>query len=265
MDIRSDFHTHTNLSSCAPPETTLQALLDGLCSGPDGLRVIGISNHLWDSDIPGASSWYAPQNVPHVLEIKEQLKIADSHGARVLIGAEVEFSSDMRVAVTNDHAKLFDYLLITANHVHMKDFIIPSSLTDPDGVREYIVKRFCAAAETDLPVKCGICHPFYPMSFKDTEMQILSGISDEVYGKCFEIAKRHGKSIEIHSSAMGAHLPLDKNGFCPEYVRMYGIAKETGCTFHIGSDVHRPAPGRGVKLRSLLGYLGIGEDRLTDF
>ena len=128
MDIRSDFHTHTNLSSCAPAETTVQSMLDVMCGRPDGLRAIGISNHLWDSDVPGASDWYKPQNVPHVLQIREQLKNADTHGAVVRVGAEVEFTAECKVAVTYEHAKLFDYLLITANHTHMKGLIIPAAM-----------------------------------------------------------------------------------------------------------------------------------------
>lgn len=265
MDIRSDFHTHTNLSSCAPADTTVQALLDGLCAGPDGLRVLGISNHLWDRDVPGASAWYKPQDVAHVLSVREQLKCADTHGARVIVGAEVEFSSDLRIAITEEHAALFDYLLITANHVHMKDFIIPASVTDPYEVADIIVTRFKAAAKVRLPVRCGIAHPFYPMSFGRDEMTILGSISDQTYGECFELAAENGKSIEIHSSAFGAHLPLNEAGFCDEYVRMLRIARECGCTFHIGSDVHRPAPERGIRLRGLVKYLGLTEYDLTDF
>ena len=190
MDIRSDFHTHTNLSACAADEVTAQALIDGLCTGEDGLRVLGISNHLWDSDIEGASEWYKPQNVEHVISIRKELENVDTHGARILVGAEVEYSGDCRVAITREHAALFDYLLITANHIHMKDFIIPSSMTAPEEVREFIVSRFLSVCEVDLPVKCGICHPFFPMSFPKADNEILAGITDEVYGKCFEKADR---------------------------------------------------------------------------
>ncbi len=266
MDIRSDFHTHTNLSACAADEVTAQALIDGLCTGEDGLRVLGISNHLWDSDIEGASEWYKPQNVEHVISIRKELENVDTHGARILVGAEVEFSADCRVAITREHAALFDYLLITANHVHMKDFIIPASMTAPDEVREFIISRFLSACEVDLPVKCGICHPFFPMSFPKTDNEILSGITDEVYGKCFEKAKKYKKSIEIHTSVFGPHLPHHNDlGAGDEYVRMIGIAKETGCTFHIGSDVHKPFALPGIKLREFTKYMGITEDMMTDF
>lgn len=265
MDKRSDFHTHTNISPCGARHNTLQTLLDTLCTGEDGLRVLGVSNHLWDSDVPGASPWYVPQNVPHVLAIREELKVADTHGARVLIGAEVEFSGDCRVAITEEHAKLFDYLLITANHLHMKDFIIPTSVRDPDEVRDVLISRFKAAAAVDLPVKCGICHPFVPLSFKDDEFEIISGISDEVYGDCFEIAKKHGKSIEIHSAALNPHLPLNEYGFCMEYARMLRIAREAGCTFHIGSDIHEPVTLPGIRLREFFDFLGFSESDLTEF
>ncbi len=266
MDIRSDFHTHTNLSSCAADEVTAQALIDGLCGGSDGLRVLGISNHLWDSDVEGGSEWYAPQDVKHVLSLRKELESVDTHGARVLVGAEVEFSSDCRVAVTAEHAALFDYLLITANHVHMKNFIIPASMTDPDEVRDFIVKRFLAACDAELPVKCGICHPFFPMSFPSSENEILSGISDEQYGECFEKAKAKSRSIELHSSVFGPHLPHNNRiGAGDEYVRMIGIAKETGCTFHIGSDVHKPFALPGIKLREFAEFMGITEYQMTDF
>ena len=265
MDIRSDFHTHTNISACGAPDNTLQVLIDGLCTGDDGLRVLGVSNHLWDSDVPGASPWYAPQNVPHVLTVRQELEQAETHGTRILIGAEVEFSADCRVAITEEHAKLFDYLLITSNHLHMKDFIIPASVKDPDEVRSVLITRFKAAAKVDLPVKCGLCHPFVPFSFKDDEYEIISGISDEVYGECFELAAKNGKSIEIHSAALNPHLPLNEYGFCEEYARMLRIAGESGCTFHIGSDVHKPAPLPGIRLREFFNYLGFTEKYLTEF
>ena len=90
-------------------------------------------------------------------------------------------------------------------------------------------------------------------------------ITDEQYAECFELAKKHDKSIEIHSSALNPHLPLNEKGFCPEYIRMLGVAKEVGCTFHLGSDVHRPVLEPNLRLREFAEYLGIGEDRLTDF
>ena len=46
---------------------------------------------------------------------------------------------------------------------------------------------------------------------------------------------------------------------------MLGTAKEVGCTFHLGSDVHRPVLEPNLRLREFTEYLGIGEDRLTDF
>ena len=197
--------------------------------------------------------------------ICSQLEGADTHGARVLIGAEVEFSADLRIALTEEHAKLFDYVLITANHVHMKDFIIPSSMTDPYEISDYIVMRFKAAAKVPMPVKCGIVHPFSPLSFKDDEIKILSHITDGTYGECFELAAEYGKSIELHPTAFSLHLPLNDHGFCDEYIRMLGIAHECGCTFHIGSDVHSPKPESGLKLRELAKYLGFTEYDLTDF
>lgn len=264
MDIRSDFHVHTKLSRCAPRDTTLQSQIDGLCQGGDGLRVLGISNHLWDSAIDGASPWYEGQNVPHVLSLREELEGCNTRGARVLVGAEVEMRRDGEVALTPENARLFDYILITVSHFHMKGLIVSPELSDPSEIRRLLIDRFCKAAVWPSPVKTGICHPFYPMSFWDAEHEILSGIKDEEYGKCFELAARHGISVEIHASVLRPVCP-DENGFASDYMRMLRIARECGCSFHIGSDVHAPNPEKGLLLRKAARAAGIEEKYLTEF
>ena len=69
--ITSDIHIHTNLSLCAQEDATLERYIEKAKEA--NLKVIGISNHLWDGAVPGASNWYAPQNVEHVLQLKKLL------------------------------------------------------------------------------------------------------------------------------------------------------------------------------------------------
>lgn len=264
MNYRSDFHVHTNLSRCAPGDTTLQSQIDGLCDFPDGLDTLGISNHLWDSSIPGASNWYKGQDVPHVLLLREEMKSVNTRKKRILLGAEVEMASDCDVCITRENARLFDYLLITVSHFHMKGLVISPEITDADTVRELLIKRFIAACKWDSPVKCGICHPFYPMSFYHIENEILSKITDAEYEKCFNEAKKGNKSIEIHASILRPVDP-DENGIARQYARMLRIARECGCSFHIGSDVHKPNRETGILLRRAAEKCGIDEERLTEF
>lgn len=55
MKVTRDMHTHTNLSACADRTTTL-ALLAEAAAGL-GIDTLGVANHLWDKNVPGASGW----------------------------------------------------------------------------------------------------------------------------------------------------------------------------------------------------------------
>jgi histidinol phosphatase-like PHP family hydrolase len=90
MRISHDVHVHTNLSSCShDPEQTPANILQK--AADLGLRTVGFADHLWVSDLPGASNWYRPQDEKHVLQIRSQLP-AGQHSVRVLIGCESEFT-----------------------------------------------------------------------------------------------------------------------------------------------------------------------------
>ena len=91
LHIQQDIHIHTTLSSCAQEDVTVETYLGR--AKEDGLTLLGFSNHLWDQDVPGASNWYRPQNVEHVLALKETLPaLAQQSGIRLLFGCETEFT-----------------------------------------------------------------------------------------------------------------------------------------------------------------------------
>ena len=95
-----DLHCHTSLSACAKQESTLKAMLKQLKES--GVTTAGIANHLWDAAVPGASGWYAPQDVRHVLSIKEQyaaLSESEREGVKLYFGCETEYVGQGRVAL----------------------------------------------------------------------------------------------------------------------------------------------------------------------
>ena len=57
MHVTHDLHTHNLFSSCSydPQATTRNCVRKAMELGH---RVFGISNHLWDESVPGASQWY---------------------------------------------------------------------------------------------------------------------------------------------------------------------------------------------------------------
>ena len=60
-----DLHIHTNLSACSTdPMQTVESIVD--YAAKHGIATVGITNHVWDREIPGASEWYAPQDFDHI-------------------------------------------------------------------------------------------------------------------------------------------------------------------------------------------------------
>ena len=89
MKILHDIHTHSSLSSCcSDPKATTEAYLQKEMEL--GMKLFGLSNHLWDERVPGASSWYRYQPIRAAKEAKTALRLADPN-LKVLFGAEAEY------------------------------------------------------------------------------------------------------------------------------------------------------------------------------
>ena len=61
----NDLHLHSALSACCHDENlTPQTMLD--YAEAHNYSALCLTDHLWDSAVPGPSDWYAPQNIEHV-------------------------------------------------------------------------------------------------------------------------------------------------------------------------------------------------------
>lgn len=119
MKILHDIHTHSSLSSCCcDPKATVEAYLQK--EKEMGMRLFGLSNHLWDERVPGASSWYKYQPIRAAKEAKTALQYANP-GLKVLFGAEGEYYGNRDIlGMSVEGAKEFDYVLIPFSHLHMR-------------------------------------------------------------------------------------------------------------------------------------------------
>lgn len=105
----------------------------------------------------------------------------------------------------------------------------------------------------DVPV--SVAHPFQPCGFGAFRMEAQSLISDNTYGELFTVASKRGIGLEINGSTNNE-----------ESFRLYGIAKECGCKFTLGTDAHsREALGNLEKTQAILDRLAINEDDMMDF
>lgn len=82
----NDLHCHSSLSACCAdkrmtPERILRHAEEA------GYETICLTDHLWDSAVPGASGWYAPQNIEHV---RAALPLPQAPSCHFYFGCETE-------------------------------------------------------------------------------------------------------------------------------------------------------------------------------
>ncbi|MGI5883872.1 MAG: PHP domain-containing protein [Candidatus Spyradocola sp.] len=247
-----DLHIHTGLSACSTdPAQTVEAIVD--YAARNGIATVGITNHVWDREIPGASDWYAPQDFEHISRIREQIP-RDCKGVRVCIGAETEFAGGT-IALTRAHRDALDYVLVPHSHIHMVGLVLPADRKTDAEVAAYLVESFLDLVQKDFAT--AIAHPFCPVGrSSENAKAILDCISDDEFAQCFLAARKHGAAIEINGSCLRGEERLAAQE------RMFAIARDCGVTFTLGSDAHAVADLANIHLANALAQrLHIGEDR----
>lgn len=239
MKKLGDYHIHTNLSNCGHKDA-LPAAYAALAAG-EGITDIGFSNHMWDEKIPGASQWYSNQTVTHVLSIRDELpedSLAE-WGVRVHVGCEIDIDKHFTVGMASDTRALFDYVLVATSHLHMKDFAIDRNVTSLPEVRTILLRRVDAAL--NACVADGIAHPFGVLGFYDRQDELLGGYTDGELIGVFRAAADAGVSLELNATAVLDHPgETDADGFSIQDKRLFTLARECGCRFHLGTDAHWP-------------------------
>ncbi len=123
MIVKHDIHNHTLYSLCCyDPVATVEAFARR--AKELGHTSFGVSNHLWDEKVPGASHWYHMQMINYGLEgARASMPLLPN--IRLMVGTETEYCgmSD-NLGMLAETAKQFDYVLVPHTHVHMKNFVI---------------------------------------------------------------------------------------------------------------------------------------------
>ena len=262
MKITSDLHIHTNLSSCAHRDATFEGYVAN--AAKDGLTCLGFTDHLWDSArIPGVTGWYAPQNVEHVLQLKEKLP-REMDGVRLLFGCETEFAYDGKLCLAEESFEHFDFVIVPHSHTHMGVVAPRERVADHKLHAEFIMETFMKLVTHPLAHKVlSAAHPFVPGTAHPTYDDVQKFIPNSYLYEAFAAAKESGIAIEMNGSCLVYKAP-ELIPVC-EYVRIYSIAKECGCKFTYGSDSHDCNGDRQLKVvEAFMDQCGITEaDMIT--
>ncbi len=237
FQLTQDYHIHSVLSTCSSderqsPERILRYAIE------EGLSEIVITDHLWDSAVPGANAWYAPQNIAHV---KKSLPLPQSDGVKFYFGCETEWRKDYVLGIAKENLDEFDFIVIPTTHLN-SDFTMDPAAGVEERAKAYI-DRLDRLLDLDLPFrKIGIAHLACGLlsipGQKGTWKDILDAVPDDEYRRIFARIREKGAGVELNGD------DFDFSRKTPDEiastVRPFAIAKEEGCKFYFGSDAHHP-------------------------
>lgn len=211
-----------------------------------GIAEACFTDHLWDEAAGEANAWYASQGLQRMAAVREALRnLRTKSGLRLHFGCETELKDDGTLGLLPEHAEHFDFILVPHNHLHISGFTRPAELKDSADVRRLLLRHFHICCDT-IPFRFAFAHPFTPYGFFERQSEILAGITDREYEECFQAAAARNASIEFNATALlrKSKPPVTGPGqdstLHREYKRMYQIAVDCGCSFHLGSDAHAP-------------------------
>ena len=250
--IDHDLHCHTCLSSCSgDPEQTPERLLAH--ARENGYTVQCVTDHLWDSAVPGASKWYAPQDIAHV---KQNLPLPKDDRVRMVFGCETEFCGGTKLGLAPEHYGEFDFIVIPPNHFHMKGFVRPESVDTEEKAAELLVERLEEISRLDLPwKKVGIAHITCGLIFREGDQYRVFRLADE----------KRFRAVMRRFADLGAGIEINTSSFKPGWreqeddaLRLYRLAAGEGCRFYLATDAHHPkdldlVPERAPEIVDLLG------------
>jgi len=232
-----DYHIHSQLSLCSNhPEQTTENILKYAENA--GLTEICLTDHYWDSRVPGASDWYAKQDYAH---ISKALPLPKSDKVKFYFGCETDMDKFMTVGLSDEDYANFDFVIIPTTHMHMTNFTITEEDgRTAEGRARLWVERLESLLNKPLPFgKIGIAHLacglIAPKS-RETFLNVLNLIPEEDMVRLFTKAASLGVGIELNSSDMNF-----ADSEADTVLRMFKIAKSCGCKFYLGSDIHTPA------------------------
>lgn len=235
FQIDHDYHIHSQLSLCSKdPEQTPLRMLE--YASENGLKKLCLTDHFWDDTVKGASDWYTPQNFNHISKV---LPLPEKDGIEFCFGCETDLDKNLTLGISKSTIEKFDFVIIPTTHLHMKNFTIGENATDKERSDAFI-HRLEGVLNMDLPFrKIGIAHLACGLIVPGGEIErVLRHISDDDLQILFKKAAARGVGIEINYD----DFKFDKKttDTIEQILRIFGIAKDMGCKFYLGSDAHHP-------------------------
>ena len=255
-----DYHIHSQLSSCSNnPKQTPEAILQYAVNNK--FRKICLTDHFWGETIPGASSWYVPQNFKHISSSKP---LPQDENTEFCFGAETDMDKNCVLGISKQRIDELRFLVIPTTHLHMKGFTVPDRLLTSEERARLWESRFEALLNMDLPWhKIGIAHLTDSLiADSETIKEVIGLLDTEKMYTLFKKSAQLGIGIELNFNSFAL---TDSNRDI--MLKPYRIAKENGCKFYLGSDAHSPEALNEAKdnFENIIKLLDLSESDKFDF
>ena len=250
----NDLHCHSSLSACCAdkrmtPERILRHAEEA------GYETICLTDHLWDSAVPGASGWYAPQNIEHV---RSALPLPQAPSCHFYFGCETELPVNGVPALAREHFDLFDFVVIPVNHMHIAGLVRAEGIDTPEKMAVNIENRLENVLEQNLPLrKIGLAHLTIGLMFREGRIaDVMHAMSEARLLRIMKGYAAAGTGIELNATAFS-----EMTDRPDDILKIYRIAKEAGCRFYCSSDAHSVEALDGVpkNLPAVIQALGLTE------
>lgn len=276
MKIKHDIHTHTHLSVCGEDSATIAYYVRS--AKKLGLKMIGISDHMWDSKIPFTESmrhsrsagdgenvlnWYRAQDISHCRQILNEIENIDTDGVQFFFGGEVDYCPGIGAAITVEEAEKLDFILVPNSHTH---HIMDKTMYEPYRKHADFMLRAAMEICTSPASRfvTSLAHPFDPVCCPYPTEYVIDELKDSQLKEVFCAAREADIAAEINTACFnGRNDEQIRNHWM---LRILEIAKSCGCKFTFGSDSHAEGEEDTIILgEKLSDLLGLTENDLHDF
>lgn len=264
MDIRHDFHIHTERSLCAHRDAFAKDYIKK--AKEIGLKKIGFADHFWDEAYkPLDYFFYEPQNYAHVSTILDEIKSADTEGIEVFFGCEAEYSHEHGVGITEECAEKFDFIVVPNSHTHKT--MSAEFSRSYDAHVDFMIRAYYNIINSPVSKYIlAMAHPFAAVACPYDNNILKRMISDDTHKRLFDATAEKGIAVEINTS--GFTKKSYEEILQAEEIRMFKIAKECGCKFTFGSDSHNVHAYNSDYIKTcgvFADILGLKEEDIAEF
>lgn len=233
--IDHDYHIHSFLSPCSrdPEQNPERILRYGI---ENGYKHICLTNHLWDT--PQEGLYLDPPNQKYSY-LSQALPLPQADGIQFHFGCETDMDLNFVLGIGKEIFDKLDFVIISTTHLQLTGKTIREGATLSERAELYI-KRLEKVLESELDFsKVGIPHPASNHASPENPFnELFDLIGDENVRYIFKKVAESGAGVEINS--FDFNFNNKSSAHINAILKFYGILRECGCRFYMGSDAHHP-------------------------